>query len=711
MQLIPITINNRLFQVRANASVLQACEEASIEVPRFCYHEKLSVAGNCRMCLVEVEKSPKPVVSCAMPVSKNMVIYTNTPLVRKAREAVLEFLLINHPLDCPICDQAGECDLQDETLQYASDRGRFFEFKRSVEDKECGPIIKTIMTRCIHCTRCIRFSAEIAGQEVLGAFGRGTDTEIGTYVQSFIKTELSGNLVDLCPVGALTSKPYAFTSRSWELQKNDTIDFFDGMCADITVQTKNVTAPVFLKGKAENISREDIVRILPRQNGYYSDNWISDKTRYAFDGLKTQRLRNVFANNRAGNDTTWSKVFVDFLFQNMQNMITLSENSTIKPFKTAVIVESNCDVESIYALTQFSKILGSTDFQEGNTLSTLSYNIPSFYLLNHAVEDLNIIKGLLLIGTNPRFEASILNTYLRKYQVQKGLSYVSIGAASDLKMKNTQEGNSLRSLILFILNKMSNTQKFAIKGDTFIFVGADNFKNKNSFALQNITRLLGKKTFAKTKTKERLGILHSNTTSLVFANLGLKPGVRSVLYNTDLKDKEIGTLFAVQPHKISSKKWISAARYTNVVTFATHNSNKISSDVVLPLKSLYEKDGLLFNVEGRLRKFYKSVTAPKNVNSIEAFVMLALKAYSFETSIILNNFWSLYDEVPVERIIEQSTKTFDFNIYSFEENACNIKLCPFVPSIMDFYMSDLITQNSKVMGECNLFLNSQSSFK
>jgi NADH dehydrogenase/NADH:ubiquinone oxidoreductase subunit G len=212
--LISITINNRPYQVRANASVLQACEEASIDIPRFCYHEKLSVAGNCRMCLVEIQKSPKPVVSCAMPVSKGMVIYTDTPLVKKAREAVLEFLLINHPLDCPICDQGGECDLQDETLQYASDRGRFFEFKRSVEDKECGPIVKTIMTRCIHCTRCIRFSSEVAGIETMGAFGRGQETEIGTYVQSFIKTELSGNLVDLCPVGALTSKPYAFVARN-----------------------------------------------------------------------------------------------------------------------------------------------------------------------------------------------------------------------------------------------------------------------------------------------------------------------------------------------------------------------------------------------------------------------------------------------------------------------------------------------------------------
>jgi len=212
--MISIIINNREYQVRGNASVLQACEEVGIEIPRFCYHEKLSIAGSCRMCLVEIQKAPKPVASCAMPVSKGMVIFTETPLVKKAREAVLEFLLINHPLDCPICDQGGECDLQDETLQYGSDRGRFFDFKRSVEDKECGPIVKTIMTRCIHCTRCVRFVTEIAGQDTLGVFGRGQEMEIGTYISTFLKTELSGNLVDLCPVGALTSKPYAFKGRN-----------------------------------------------------------------------------------------------------------------------------------------------------------------------------------------------------------------------------------------------------------------------------------------------------------------------------------------------------------------------------------------------------------------------------------------------------------------------------------------------------------------
>jgi NADH dehydrogenase/NADH:ubiquinone oxidoreductase subunit G len=212
--MIEITINNKKYNVENNLTILQACEKADIVIPRFCYHDKLSVAGNCRMCLVEVEKSPKPVASCAMPLMPNMVIYTETPLVKKAREAVLEFLLINHPLDCPICDQGGECDLQDITLNYGSDRSRFFEFKRGVEDKECGPIIKTIMTRCIHCTRCIRFISEVAGVEDLGAIGRGENTEIGTYINKFLKTELSGNLVDLCPVGALTSKPYAFSART-----------------------------------------------------------------------------------------------------------------------------------------------------------------------------------------------------------------------------------------------------------------------------------------------------------------------------------------------------------------------------------------------------------------------------------------------------------------------------------------------------------------
>jgi len=238
---ISITINDRSVSVRSNATLLQACESVGVEVPRFCYHESLSVAGNCRRCLVEVKGSPKPVVSCARPVSKGRILYTETPLVRKAREAVLEFLLLNHPLDCPICDQGGECDLQEEALTYGSDRGRTVEVKRSVEDKECGPVVKSIRTRCIHCTRCIRFSTEIAGRERLGAFGRGEETEIGAYLSTRLRTELAGNLVDLCPVGALTSKPYAYRARPWELRRLDSLDPFDAIASEVSLHVRGST--------------------------------------------------------------------------------------------------------------------------------------------------------------------------------------------------------------------------------------------------------------------------------------------------------------------------------------------------------------------------------------------------------------------------------------------------------------------------------------
>lgn len=268
--LLPITINNRLVHVRSTATVLQACESVGIEVPRFCYHEALSVAGNCRRCLVEVQKSPKPVVSCARPVSKGRVIYTETPLVRKAREAVLEFLLLNHPLDCPICDQGGECDLQEEALAFGSDRGRSLEFKRSVEDKDCGPIVKTIRTRCIHCTRCIRFATEVAGRETLGSFGRGEETEIGTYISTLLRTELSGNLVDLCPVGALTSKPYAFRARPWELARVESLDPFDAIATEIVVQTRGSSASSAQSSVSSSVG-DAILRILPRHGGLVSE--------------------------------------------------------------------------------------------------------------------------------------------------------------------------------------------------------------------------------------------------------------------------------------------------------------------------------------------------------------------------------------------------------------------------------------------------------
>lgn len=669
------------------------------------------------MCLVEVEKSPKPVVSCAMPVSKNMVVYTDTPLVKKARESVLEFLLVNHPLDCPICDQAGECDLQDETLQYGSDRGRFFEFKRSVEDKECGPIVKTIMTRCIHCTRCVRFSSEIAGQETMGAFGRGQETEIGTYIQSFIKTELSGNLVDLCPVGALTSKPYAFVARSWELQKVDSIDFFDGTCADILVQTRKLSTPQYENGQIKHTSKEEIVRILPRFNGLYSDNWISDKTRYAFDGLRKHRLNMPIFYDRKNivKNSGWTDILFDVLNRLTQNVFQkwdYTNTDTIVPTRVSAVVESLIDVEGLYALNTALKLYGSSDIQYGNTKISLNIDAPFFYNLNRTFDSFEILNGLILIGTNPRFEASILNTSLRKHQMNRALSYLTVGSFAHLKVKQTHAGNNTRTLLNFVENKDVNFSKYYLLNQTAIILGVESLKARGAFFIQNLVRFLGKKFFVKTKNGTRLSLLHANTTSLAFANLGIDAGVRSILHSNDSSDKKINTLFIVQPHLLSSQKWLSTSIYTHVIGLSTHKSSNILCDRLLPIKTFYEKDGYLFNIEGRLRKFYKAVTAPLSARSIDSFFMALCRTTTLpkEWADTLNAFWFLEEELPMNNLVEKFVPDYFFNLLSYEEETFKIKNEVFFPAIMNFYVTDAISQNSTTMGECSLFLNDNSNF-
>ena len=277
-------VNGESVQVPKGVSVMQACDAAGVDVPRFCYHQRLSIAGNCRMCLVEVTKSPKPVASCAMPIMPGMQIHTETPLVKKAREGVMEFLLANHPLDCPICDQGGECDLQDMSMAYGSDRGRFVEEKRAVEDKNLGPLVKTVMTRCIHCTRCVRFATEVAGVHDLGVTGRGGSAEIGTYLEKALTSEMSGNVIDLCPVGALTSKPYAFTARSWELRPTESVDATDGIGASIRVDARG----------------HEVMRIVPRLNESVNEEWIGDRGRFSYDGLRRQRLDAPYVRGEKG---------------------------------------------------------------------------------------------------------------------------------------------------------------------------------------------------------------------------------------------------------------------------------------------------------------------------------------------------------------------------------------------------------------------------
>jgi NADH dehydrogenase (ubiquinone) Fe-S protein 1 len=388
--MLKIYVNNFKVFVQPNTTILEACESIGIEIPRFCYYEKLSIAGNCRMCLVEVEKSPKPVVSCAMPVMDGMKVFTDTPLVKKAREGVLEFLLLNHPLDCPICDQGGECDLQDQALTFGTDRSRFYDFKRGVEDKNIGPIIKTIMTRCIHCTRCVRFASEIAGIGDLGTTARGTNTEIGTYIEKVFQSELSGNIIDLCPVGALTSKPYAFIARPWELKTVDSIDISDAIGSNIRIDYKET----------------EIVRILPRLNEEINEEWISNKTRFMYDGLKHQRLVRPYI--KAINNLMVSN-WVDSL-----SLIKIIFESKVFSKKNIVgICGANNDLETLVSFKNFINSLGSENigFERNlNINNTYSFN----YKFNMDTTKIENSDFCLLIGINPRYEGSLLNVRLRK---------------------------------------------------------------------------------------------------------------------------------------------------------------------------------------------------------------------------------------------------------------------------------------------------------
>src|SRR6516165_7506473 len=399
--MVTLTIDGREVEVPAGTTILQACQHAGIEVAHFCYHERLSIPGNCRMCLVEIEKSPKPIASCAMPATDGMVVLTDSPKAVKARKGVMEFLLINHPLDCPICDQGGECDLQDQAMAYGFDRGRFTEEKRAVRDKYFGPLVETHMTRCIHCTRCIRFLTEIAGVEELGATGRGEDMEIGTYIERALTSELSGNIIDLCPVGALTSKPYAFVARPWELVKTESIDVLDAVGSNIRIDARE----------------GQVLRVLPRLNEAINEEWISDKTRFAIDGLRRGRLDRPYAGRRPKRAVDW-RLALELAADRLR--ATPGE-------RIAAIAGDLVDVEAMFALKELMTSLGSANLDCRQDGARLDPRCRAAYLFNSTIAGIERADLCLLVGTNPRFEAPLINARLRKRYLRGGFAVAAVG--------------------------------------------------------------------------------------------------------------------------------------------------------------------------------------------------------------------------------------------------------------------------------------------
>src|SRR5579885_1373289 len=400
-----VKIDGKEHEVPAGITILQACELAGVEIPRFCYHERLSIAGNCRMCLVEVKPGPpKPQASCAMPVADKQEIITNSAVVKKARHGVMEFLLINHPLDCPICDQGGECDLQDQAMAFGFDRSRYLENKRAVPDKELGPLVKTSMNRCIHCTRCIRFATEVAGVEQLGATGRGESMEVTTYVEQALQGELQGNLVDLCPVGALTAKPYAYEARSWEMRKTESVDVFDALGAAIRIDTRGGV----------------VMRVLPRLNDDVNEEWISDKTRHAIDGLRYQRLDRPYVRKQGKlAEATWDEAFAAIA----------AKLKGLDSAKIAAIAGDQCEAESMVALKDLMASLGSPNIDCRQDGAKLEGGVRGSYIFNAGVRSIDQADAILLVGTNPRWESPVLNARIRKRYLSGRCTIASIGPA------------------------------------------------------------------------------------------------------------------------------------------------------------------------------------------------------------------------------------------------------------------------------------------
>ena len=456
--MLKVKVNDIDLEVEEGLTVLQACEQAGAEIPRFCYHEKLSIAGNCRMCLVEIEKSPKPVASCAMPVTNGMNIKTNTEFVEKARKGVMEFLLANHPLDCPVCDQGGECDLQDQSMFYGVDKSRYKENKRSVPEKYMGPLIKTQMTRCIHCTRCIRFATEVAGVPELGAIGRGEDMQISTYLEKSMESELSANVIDLCPVGALTSKPYVFEARPWELKKTESIDVMDAVGSNIRIDTYGW----------------EVKRVLPRVNEDINGEWISDKTRYSCDGLKNQRLDTPYIKE----DNKFKKSSWDEAYNKIAEKIKNTSSDKIAGF-----IGDLTNMETSYIAKEFfNQIIKSNNLESRDDTYYVDINNRKNYIFNSRLNGIDESDLIVLIGTNPRYEATILNSRIRNAFLKNKCEIYSFGNSGDLTYdyeiieNNTSKLKEILDGTSSITKKIENSKKpIFIFGQSFFKLRSSNF--------------------------------------------------------------------------------------------------------------------------------------------------------------------------------------------------------------------------------------------
>ncbi|QNP80511.1 NADH-quinone oxidoreductase subunit NuoG [Agrobacterium tumefaciens] len=678
-----LKVDGKEIEVPDHFTLLQACEEAGAEVPRFCFHERLSVAGNCRMCLIEVKGGPpKPAASCAMgvrdvrggPNGELPEVFTNTPMVKKAREGVMEFLLINHPLDCPICDQGGECDLQDQAMAFGIAGSRYAENKRAVEDKYIGPLVKTVMNRCIHCTRCVRFTTEVAGIAELGLIGRGEDAEITTYLEQAMTSELQGNVVDLCPVGALTSKPFAFTARPWELNKTETIDVMDALGSAIRVDTRG----------------REVMRVMPRVNEAINEEWISDKSRFIWDGLKTQRLDRPYVRKDGRlQPASWGEAFGA-----IKQAVAATSGS-----KIGAIAGDLASVEEMFALKSLLASLGSANVdcrQDGAALD------PSLgrasYLFNSTIEGIEHADALLIVGANPRYEAAVLNARIRKRWRRGGFPIGVIGEAGELRYNYEYLGSGAETLSDLANGSHSFVEKLKSAKNPLIIIGQGALARADGAAVLAAAAKLAVSVGAISEEWNGFSVLHTAAARVGGLDIGFVPGEGGVAAAEMVTSMDVLFLLGADEIDLSNK----GAKFT--VYIGSHGDHgAMHADVILPGAAYTEKSGIWVNTEGRVQVGNRAGFAPGEAREdwaiLRALSDVLGKKLPFDSLSALRG--QLYVAHPHLAEADEIVAGNGKDIEALAAHAGSLNKSAFASTVKDFYLTNPIARASAVMAECS----------
>jgi len=667
--MIKLTIDGKEIEAEEGLTVFQACVNQGIEIPHFCYHERLKIAGNCRMCLVEMEKSPKPIASCSMPINNGMIIHTNTPTVRKAREGVMEFLLINHPLDCPICDQAGECDLQDQAFKYGKGSNRFHENKRTVKDKYMGPLIKTHMTRCIQCTRCIRFATDIAGVEEMGAIYRGEHMEVTSYLERSLSSELSGNMIDICPVGALNSKPYAFKARSWELKSIPSIDILDALGSNIIVDSRG----------------EEVMRILPRINENINEEWLSDKARFAYDGLKYQRLDQPYIRKDG--------FLVEASWQEALEMVA-KKLKYLEGSQIAAIAGQLVNVECMYMLKTILQKLDCNNLASNQFNYKVDNSSRGNYLFNTGIAGLEKADLCLLVGANPRQIAPVLNARIGKMQRLGRLKVVRIGNVIDQTYKITELGTNLEILNHIIDDDHEFANELTIAKYPMIIIGDGVYSREDSYEILSLIHKMVDKYQIVRNDWNGFNILHNHSSMVGALDIGFS-GCNAAEILQKSEEGLIKFIYLLGCDEVDMSKLKSS-----FVVYQGHHGDVGASyaDIILPSPAYTEQDGIYVNLEGRPQYAIGSV-APVG-QAQEDWLIIKNLADNLGIDLGIHSLTAVRERLVTDFPIFTNIGSITKNNFTKFISMGRLLKEDIITKPINYYMTDSISRASVTMAKC-----------